>query len=204
MPISIPVTAAVHAAPAHAAPFRLSAYAGRTIAVSFVTQASSSICNDVSGKFAYLQHHLDPRREHLVTVMLDPAARSDAAVARYAANLSANDVRWTFAHPSSESAELEPWLQIALNASPVTQHAEQIAIIDASGRLVDVIDAHADDPAAIQQAIDDVAYGRRVERLRHDDLQLIAKCAFWLVLLVGALFGISFLPERRRKKVTSP
>jgi cytochrome oxidase Cu insertion factor (SCO1/SenC/PrrC family) len=198
MPISIPVTATVHAAP-----FRLSAFAGRTIAVSFVTQASSSICNDVSGKFAYLQHHINPHTEHLVTVMLDPAANSDAALARYAANLSANDQRWTFTHTSNEAAELEPWLQIALNASPATQHAEQIAIIDASGKLVDVIDAHADDPAAIQQSIDDVAYGRRVERLRHDDLQLIAKSAFWLVLLVGALFGISFLPERRKKPTSA-
>jgi cytochrome oxidase Cu insertion factor (SCO1/SenC/PrrC family) len=199
--MSIPVSAVppAHVAPAHVAPFRLAAFAGRTIAVSFVTQASSSVCNDVSGKFAYLQHRIDSRSEHLVTVMLDPAASGDAPLARYASGLAASADRWTFARTSSDAAALEPWLEIALDASPTTQHAEQIAIIDASGKLADVVDAHADDPAAIQQAIDDVAYGRRAARLRHDDLQLIAKCAFWMAVAVAALFGVSVIPAWRRK-----
>jgi cytochrome oxidase Cu insertion factor (SCO1/SenC/PrrC family) len=195
----IPVTVAVQAAPAHTAPFRLSAFAGRTIAVSFVTQASSNICSDVSGKFAYLQHHIDPRTEQLVTVMLDPASAGDAALARYAEGLGARADRWTFARGSNDAAALEPWLEIALDALPSTQHAEQIAIIDASGKLADVVDAHADDPAAIQQALDDVAHGRRAARQRDNDLRLIARCALGSVIALGTLFGISVVPVRRRK-----
>jgi cytochrome oxidase Cu insertion factor (SCO1/SenC/PrrC family) len=203
MSVPVPVSIPVRAAPAHAAPFHLAAFAGRTIAVSFVTQASSSVCNDVSGKLAYLQSRIDPRTEHLVTVMLDPAANSDAALARYASGLSSNAARWTFTHPSKESADLEPWLEMSLDAPPSTQHAEEIAIIDASGKLAEVVDAHADDPAAIQQAIDDVALGRQAERLRHDDLQLIAKSVFWLLVALGGLFAIIFIPSRRRKPAST-
>jgi cytochrome oxidase Cu insertion factor (SCO1/SenC/PrrC family) len=193
----IPIAAPVTAGPAHTAPFRLSAFAGRTIAVSFVTQASSSVCSDVSGKFAYLQHHIDPRTEHLVTVMLDRTSADDAALARYAAGLAASADRWTFARSSNDAAALEPWLRIELNAPPSTQHAEQVAIIDPSGNLADVVDAQANDPDVIRQALDDVAHGRRAARKREDALRLIARSAVLLAIVFGALFVSSILPTRR-------
>lgn len=194
----IAIAVPLHAAPAQTAPFRLSAFAGRAVAVSFVTQASSNVCGDVSRKFAYLQHHIDPRTEHLVTVMLDPKSSDDAALGRYAAGLAARADRWTFARRSSDATALEPWLQIEQSAPLSTQHAEQIALIDASGKLDDVVDAHALDPASIQQALDDVAHGRRAARQRDDALRLIARCTLSLLILLGGLFALTVLPTRRR------
>jgi hypothetical protein len=199
MTMLIPVTVPIAATPGHTGPFRLSAFAGRTIAVSFVTDASSSVCRDVSGKFAYLQHRIEPRTEHLVTVMLDRTSANDAALARYAAGLAASAGRWTFARGSNDAVALEPWLGIELDGAPSTQHAEQIAIIDAAGKLADVVDAHAEEPDAIQQALDDVAHGRRAARKRQDALRLIARSAFFTVIVFGMLFVLSAFPVRRRK-----
>ena len=98
--------AAAEPAPAHGSPFSFAALAGRTSAVNLVTATRLGACSAVSGQFSYLQHRIDPRYQQLVTVILDPAANSHSAIARYASRFDSQSDRWTMARRSSDASRL--------------------------------------------------------------------------------------------------
>jgi protein SCO1/2 len=49
-----------------------------------------TICPAISGKFLYLQRHLDPERFHLVEITLDPTYDSPPVLKRYSAIFGAD------------------------------------------------------------------------------------------------------------------
>ena len=65
--------------------FSFPAQRGKVVLLSFVyTRCPDvAICPAISGKFAYLQHRLDPRRFRLVELTLDPLADSPRVLAAY-------------------------------------------------------------------------------------------------------------------------
>ncbi len=73
------------------------AWLGKTVVLSFVfTRCPDAlICPAISGKFAYLQDHLDAARTHLVEVSLDPAYDSPKVLAAYGARFGAIPERWS-------------------------------------------------------------------------------------------------------------
>ena len=74
----------------------LSDLKGQTTILTFVyTRCHDlNICPAISGKFAYLQHQLDPERFHLIEITLDPLYDSPAIMARYGDQFAANPRVW--------------------------------------------------------------------------------------------------------------
>lgn len=125
--------------------FSLAAFRGKTVLLSFfvTSGATRAICDAVSGKFAYLQAHLDPRRYHLMQVSIEPQNDSPAAIRRYADLFGADPARWTLANGRFSEVVMFDWyfeLTTPLHSGP-SGHAELIEILDHSGRLTGYLDA---------------------------------------------------------------
>ena len=73
------------------------AWPGMTVLLSFVfTRCPDALtCPAISGKFAYLQAHLDGARTHLVEVTLDPGYDTPRVLAAYAARFGAVPEQWS-------------------------------------------------------------------------------------------------------------
>jgi len=73
------------------------AWPGMTVVLSFVFTRcpDARICPAITGKFAYLQAHLDGTRTHLVEVTLDPRYDSPRVLAAYAARFGAVPEQWS-------------------------------------------------------------------------------------------------------------
>ncbi|MEO9263424.1 MAG: SCO family protein [Candidatus Baltobacteraceae bacterium] len=73
-----------------------SAYAGKTILLSFIFTRcpDKTLCPAISGKFAYMQSHLDPQKFALIEVTLDPQYDSPAILREYAATYGTNSNIW--------------------------------------------------------------------------------------------------------------
>lgn len=72
------------------------AYAGKTLLLSFIFTRcpDKTLCPAISGKFAYMQSHLDPERFALVEITLDPQYDSPAVLRQYAASYGAKVAIW--------------------------------------------------------------------------------------------------------------
>jgi cytochrome oxidase Cu insertion factor (SCO1/SenC/PrrC family) len=73
------------------------AWPGMTVVLSFVFTRcpDARVCPAITGKFAYLQAHLDGARTHLVEVTLDPRYDSPRVLAAYAARFGAVPEQWS-------------------------------------------------------------------------------------------------------------
>ncbi|HVA34025.1 MAG TPA: SCO family protein, partial [Candidatus Baltobacteraceae bacterium] len=74
-----------------------SAFAGKTVLLSFVFTRcpDRTLCPAISGKYAYMQSRLDPKRFALVEITLDPPYDSPAILRDYAHQYGAKPVIWT-------------------------------------------------------------------------------------------------------------
>ena len=183
--------------PPHVAPFRFAAFAGRVVAVSVVTSSRSPECTRVSGQFSYLQHRIDRRSEHLVSVIIDRSMRSDAAIARYASELDARADRWTFTGSSSEAAALMSYLDLSDAAGERSAHSQRVAIVDRVGHLADVVDA-SNGPSVVEEALNDVALDRHSSRIVRDALRTIGWTTFCLLVVFAGLTALVWFPLKRR------
>lgn len=137
-------------------PLRLDAFKGKVILLSFVFSRcpDATICPAISGKFLYLQKHLDPRRFHLVEVTLDPTYDSPAVLAAYARQFDADPQMWSIA--TGESAQVKDVIDSfgvssLANGSSDYIHDVRLDMIDAQGIVRDVsttADWNPDDVAA--------------------------------------------------------
>jgi cytochrome oxidase Cu insertion factor (SCO1/SenC/PrrC family) len=137
-------------------PLRLDSFAGKVTLLSFVFSRcpDPTICPAISGKFLYLQHHLDPRRFHLVEVTLDPTYDSPAVLAAYGRQFNADPKMWTIA--TGESAQVKDVID-SFGVSSLSHgsddyiHDVRLEMIDAQGIVRDVsttADWNPDDVAA--------------------------------------------------------
>ncbi len=129
------------------------AFAGRTTLLSFVFTRcpDRTLCPAISGKFAYLQSHLDPKRFALVEITLDPPYDSPQVLQRYGAAYGARDESWSLlTGPGSTIVRLldefeVPSLRLA---SDNFLHGDKLFIVTPQGRVGSIVDTASWDPQA--------------------------------------------------------
>ncbi len=194
-------------------PFVLGARQGTATAVAFIYTScrEADECPLVSAKFAKLQAVTGPAELALVEVTVDPAHDTVPVLARYGALFNANPARWTLATGDPQAVDsLERRFGAEATRAPDGElvHADTLALLDARGRLADLIAGTSwtpDQIASEARALE----GRPANRLSQLALDLTrgvggfcggatAGIANWVVLLVFlcALTGFGYAIRR--------
>ncbi|HTU81181.1 MAG TPA: SCO family protein [Candidatus Acidoferrales bacterium] len=130
------------------------AFAGKTTLISFVFTRcpDDQICPAISGKYAYLQSHLDPAKFALVEITLDPPYDSPAVLRQYGARYGARDDEWTFltGKGSTVARLLDTFRIDSLRVSPSNYlHGERLFIVAPNGRVAYVVETAGWDPRGV-------------------------------------------------------
>ena len=117
---------------------------GKSLLLSFIYTRcpDQQICPAISGKFAYLQHHIDPRRTHLVLVSLDPPFDSPSVLQRYGAQFDADASRWSLltGEGSEVKALLDQFGVSSLEDAPGRYiHEDDLVMVHADGQIAEII-----------------------------------------------------------------
>ncbi len=139
------------------APVRLDRISGKVTVLSFVFSRcpDKTVCPAISGKFAYLQSHLDPRAFHLVEVTLDPVYDSPAVLAAYARRFGADPRMWSIVtgEPSEVKDVIDAFgVSSIANGSASYIHDVRLVLIDGHGVIHDAVqtaDWNPDDVVAM-------------------------------------------------------
>ncbi len=138
-------------------PLQLDRIRGKVTVLTFVFSRcpDKTVCPAISGKFAYLQSHLDPRYFHLVEVTLDPAYDSPAVLSAYGRQFDANPRIWSIVtgEPSQVKDVIDAFgVSSIANGSASYIHDVRLVLIDGRGILHDVVqtaDWNPDDVVAM-------------------------------------------------------
>lgn len=134
------------------------AFAGKTALISFIFTRcpDRTLCPAISGKFAYLQAHLDPARFALIEITLDPPYDSPAVLRDYGAAYGADPRRWSLLTGTGSTIRrlLDQFRISSLRVSSSNFiHDDKLFIVTSQGRVGYVADTGGWDPqAAIAQA----------------------------------------------------
>jgi protein SCO1/2 len=157
---------------------RFSDFRGKVLLLSFIYTRcpDASICPAISGKFAYLQRHLDPRHFQLVEMTLDPLADSPAVLAAYAKQFGADPAIWSLI--TGESAQVKNVLDsFALDPLETNPgriiHGDTLVILSSDGKIADLIPTSGWVPDDVLATADDVA-GLSSNPLRRFELATVA------------------------------
>jgi protein SCO1/2 len=171
------------------------AFAGKTLILSFVFTRcpDRTLCPAISGKFAYLQAHLDPRRFALAEITLDPQYDSPAILRAYGAQYGAIDGRWSLltATGSTTQRVLDEFGINSLRVSAANFiHNDKLFIVTPQGRIAYVAETAGWDPDGVVAEASSVA-GMASNPFERFKLSLIASV---VALCGGSQFaGIVFL-----------
>jgi cytochrome oxidase Cu insertion factor (SCO1/SenC/PrrC family) len=123
---------------------RLSEWRDKSVLLSFIYTRcpDQQICPAISGKFAYLEHHIDPSKTHLVLVSLDPTFDSPSVLARYGAQFDADPTRWSLM--TGEGAQVKALLDAfgvsSLEDAPGRYiHEDNLVMIRPGGTIAEII-----------------------------------------------------------------
>lgn len=123
----------------------LRSFQGKVTLVSFIFTRcpDATLCPAISGKFAYLQHHLDPKYFHLVEITLDPQYDSPAVLRQYGKRYGADASIWTLA--TAEPYTIQRYLDsFGINSLRVSStnfiHNDKLFIYDLHGKVTDVVE----------------------------------------------------------------
>ena len=140
-------------------PLRFSQLRGQDVVLAFIyTRCQDArMCPLISAKFRQLQDQLGTRRVHLVEVTLDPTYDRPPVLERYAKVFGADPARWSLV-----VGDADPTLDFAaafgITAFPDPSigiiHAENTVVIDANGRIRQMITETAWLPREILAQID--------------------------------------------------
>jgi cytochrome oxidase Cu insertion factor (SCO1/SenC/PrrC family) len=178
------------------------AFAGRTTLVSFVFTRcpDRTLCPAISGKFAYLQSHLDPKRFALVEITLDPPYDSPQVLRRYGAAYGARTETWSLlTGPGSTIVRLLDEFEVpSLRLAPDNfLHGDKLFIVTPQGRVGSIVDTAAWDPQAVLAEAQSIA-GMGSNPFERFKLSLVANVANFcggsqmagIVMLELALFVV--------------
>ena len=129
------------------------AFAGKTLLLSFVFTRcpDRTLCPAISGKFAYMQQHLDPNRFALAEITLDPPYDSPAVLRAYAAQYGARPEIWTLMTGKGSIVQhvLDEFGIDSMRVSTSNYiHNDRLYIVSPQGRIADVVQTAGWDPAA--------------------------------------------------------
>ncbi len=134
------------------------AFKGKTTLIAFVFSRcpDRTLCPAISGKFAYLQAHLDPARFALVEITLDPPYDSPAVLQRYGAAYGADHRIWSLLTGTGSTVQrvLDEFRISSMRLSTDNfLHDDKLFIATPEGRIGFVADTASWDPqAALAQA----------------------------------------------------
>jgi protein SCO1/2 len=157
---------------------------GRITIVSFIytTCGDPRMCPLISSKFAYLQSRIDPRAIRLVTLTLDPANDTPAVLRTYGARYGADPARWSLVTGSVARVD-EIVARFGIVEGPLRPggigHSEAAILVDAHGRIAQIIDGAAWNPDEVLAATESLRGGG-------DPLR---RLALWLGGRASALCG---------------
>lgn len=132
-------------------------FRGKTVLLSFVFTRcpDRTLCPAISGKFAYLQAHLDPRRFALLEITLDPQYDSPAQLRAYGNAYGASAAQWKLlaGTGSTTTRLLDAFGISSLRVSAANfVHGDKLFIVAPDGRVADVIGNASWDPGAVLAA----------------------------------------------------
>jgi protein SCO1 len=154
------------------------AFAGRTVLLSFVFTRcpDRDICPAISGKYAYLQAHLDSKRFALVEITLDPQYDSPAILRAYGEQFGAIGGRW-YLLTSTGSITQRVLDEFGINSLRISAanfiHNDKLYIVTPRGRIAYVVETAGWDPDAVIAEASAVA-GMASNPLERFKLSLIA------------------------------
>jgi cytochrome oxidase Cu insertion factor (SCO1/SenC/PrrC family) len=127
------------------------AFAGKTLLLSFIFTRcpDRNLCPAISGKFAYLQAHLDPRRFALAELTLDPPYDTPRVLDAYGKLYGANPAMWHFLTGRGVTVVrlLDAFGIDSLRVSSSDFiHNDKLFIVASNGRVADVIKTAQWDP----------------------------------------------------------
>jgi cytochrome oxidase Cu insertion factor (SCO1/SenC/PrrC family) len=187
-------------------PFRLDRIGNKVTALSFVFSRcpDKTVCPAISGKFAYLQSHLDPRYFHLVEVTLDPTYDSPAVLAAYGRQFGADPRMWSIltGEPSVVKDVIDAFGVSSIANGPASYiHDVRLVLIDGHGIVHDAVQTADWNPDDVVAMVNNLA-GLSSNPLRRfwfaTVANLVAFCGgnasvATTILLVVIIFGISLV-----------
>jgi cytochrome oxidase Cu insertion factor (SCO1/SenC/PrrC family) len=138
------------------------AFAGKTLLLSFIFTRcpDRNLCPAISGKYAYLQSHLDAAKFALAEISLDPGYDSPAVLAHYGSAYGSDPKIWSFLTGEGTT------IQRLLNAFGITSlrisssdfiHSDKLFIVDPTGRVADIITTAQWDPNGVIAQANEIA-----------------------------------------------
>jgi protein SCO1 len=155
-------------------PFTFSALRGQVVVVGFIYTRCQDACPIITQKFGVLDHALGQGPYHLVEVTIDPAHDTPAALRAYARKLGAGSSRWDFVTGRPETVSTfarAAGLSIVDNGRGDLIHNARLLIVSQDGRVADVVELVAWDPATIAAQVHHVA-GASANPLARADFEL--------------------------------
>lgn len=130
------------------------AFEGRTLLLSFVFTRcpDRTLCPAISGKFAYLQSRLDPKRFALAEITLDPPYDSPAILAAYAKTYGARAQSWTLLTGTGSTIErlLDEFRISSMRVSTDNfLHDDKLFIVTPAGRIATIVETGGWDPGEV-------------------------------------------------------
>lgn len=172
-----------------------SAFAGKTVLLSFIFTRcpDKNLCPAISGKYAYMQSHLDPAHFALVEISLDPPYDSPAVLRDYAKAYGANTSIWHLL-TATGSVTQRVLDEFGINSLRVSSanfiHNDKLYIVTPGGLIAYIVDTAGWDPEGVIAESKSVA-GMASNPLERFKLSLIAS----VVALCGgsAMAGVVLL-----------
>jgi protein SCO1/2 len=137
-------------------------FAGRTLLLSFMFTRcpDRTLCPAISGKFAYLQGRLDPRRFALAEITLDPPYDSPAVLRAYGATYGARSGNWELLTGTGSAIQrlIDAFRISSMRVSADNfLHDDKLFIVTPAGRIATIVQTAAWDPTAVIAQADAVA-----------------------------------------------
>jgi protein SCO1/2 len=157
------------------------AFAGKTLLLSFVFTRcpDRDLCPAISGKFAYLQSRLDPKRFALAEITLDPPYDSPAVLRDYGSAYGARTGSWTLLTGTGSTVKhlLDEFRISSMRVSTDDfLHDDKLFIVAPTGRIASIVQTAGWDPAEV------LAAARTVSGLAGNPFE-----RFKLALIAGAV-----------------
>jgi cytochrome oxidase Cu insertion factor (SCO1/SenC/PrrC family) len=130
------------------------AFSGKTLLLSFVFTRcpDRTLCPAISGKFAYLQSRLDPKRFALVEITLDPPYDSPAVLREYGSLYGAKRESWVLLTGTGSTIQrlLDEFRISSMRVSEDNfLHNDKLFIATPSGRVASIVETASWEPEEV-------------------------------------------------------
>ncbi len=154
------------------------AFAGKTMLLTFIFTRcpDKTLCPAISGKFAYMQSHLDPAKFALVEITLDPQYDSPSVLQSYGSAYGARADTWSLLTGTGSTIQrvLDAFAINSLRVSSANFiHNDKLYIVTPAGRVAYIVETGGWDPDAVMAEASSVA-GMASNPLERFKLSLIA------------------------------